>query len=127
MTEAGRAVLEVAGALVGLALGLIALIAIGARLVLLPWIRTHLTEPVKETNRQVTVNGHQSRDPTLKDSVHTLQEQYVELRRDIATAAFMFEGHIQASETDRGNLWRAIRGEPPVVDQDIPSHRRKDT
>lgn len=126
MTEGGRAVVEVAGALVGLALGMCALIAIAARLVLLPWIRTHVLEPVHETNRQVTVNGHKSADPTLKDSVHTLQEQYAELRRDIATAAWMFEGHIHASEVDRGNLWRAIRGEPPVDPPDSPAHRRTD-
>lgn len=120
-----RDVLEVAGAAVGLALGLCALIGIAAKWVVLPWIQTHVVAPVKETNRQVTVNGHQSRDPTLKDSVHRLQEQYGHLRRDIAAAAVMFDGHIAASERDRGDLWRAIgalRGETPHE----PTHRKDD-
>lgn len=129
MTETGRAVLETAGALVALALGLCALAAIVWKVVMMPAIRTHLLEPVKETNRQVSVNGHADpRDPTLKDSVHHLQQQYEALRTDIATAAFMFEGHIQASEKDRGDLWRelfAIRGDPiPPRHDDDPRHRR---
>lgn len=126
-------VLAVAGSLVGLALGMCGLLAIAGRVVVLPWIRTHLLEPVKETNRQVTVNGNrQPDDPTLKDSVHNLQKQHDDLRRDIGTAALMFEGHIHASETDRGELWRAvyaIRGDPLPAhlrpDHD-PTHRRND-
>jgi hypothetical protein len=122
-------VLAIAGALVALALGLCALAGIIGRVVLLPWIRTHLLEPVQETNRQVTVNGHTSRDPTLKDSVHSLQEQYTELRRDIAAAAIMFDGHIAASERDRGDLWRAVgllrgdTGDPPEIAD--PRHRKE--
>jgi hypothetical protein len=127
-----RDVLETAGALVALALGICALAGIAGRVVVLPWIRTHLLEPVQETNRQVTVNGHVSEEPTLKDAVHTLQEKhdqlreaYGDLRRDIAAAAVMFDGHIAASERDRGDLWRAVgllRGD----DQHEPSHRKDD-
>jgi hypothetical protein len=119
-----RDLFEVAGAVVALALGVCALLGIFARVVALPWLKTHLLEPVRETNRQVSVNGHTSRDPTLKDSVHTLQKQYTDLRQDIAAAAFMFDGHIAASERDRGDLWRAVgllRGE--TID---PTHRKED-
>lgn len=121
--------LATAGALVGLLLGLCALSAIFARVVVLPWLRTHLLEPVQETNRQVTVNGHVSAEPTLKDSVHRLQEQYVSLRSEIAAAAFMFDGHIAASEADRGNLWRVVNmlhGEPGHLITDDPPRHRKD-
>lgn len=128
-----RDLIEVAGATVGLALGLCALIGIAAKWVVLPWIQTHVVVPVKETNRQVTVNGHASRDPTLKDSIHTLRdqhtrlsEQYDELRRDIAAAAYMFDGHIAASERDRGDLWRAVgllRGD--ALETHEPTHRKE--
>lgn len=123
-----RTVLETAGALVALSLGTITLCGIIARLVVLPWLRTHLLEPVQEANRQVSVNGHVSEEPTLKDSVHTLQDQFKELRMDIANAAFMFEGHITASERDRANLWAAIARRDAAAlephDHD-PTHRKE--
>lgn len=122
-----RDVLETAGALVGLALGICALTGVVANWIVKPWIQTHVVAPVKETNRQVSQNGYADPgDPTLKDSIHTLQTQYRDLRSDIAAAAFMFDGHIAASERDRGDLWSAVRelrGDPPTLE---PTHRKDD-
>lgn len=81
---------------------------------LLPWLREHLLHPVQETraaaaetNRQVTVNGHTSPDKTLLDKIDEVQRTQI-------VAARMFEGHMNASEEDRTELWlhiRALEGE----------------
>ena len=39
------------------------------------WFRRTIVQPVQETHRSLTVNGHVSETPTLRDQVDTLTEQ----------------------------------------------------
>lgn len=77
-----REALEVSIAiLTTITLGL-TIIGLGVRYVLLPWLQTHLIDPILEQVRQI--------------------------RTETKAAARMFEGHIASSERDHGRLWRAI-------------------
>lgn len=100
--------LSLVAACIGITLGLCTLAGLAVRFVLMPWLREHLVTPVKETNHQVTVNGHVSRDPTLLDKVDHLQREIGRYREDMQVAARMFEGHIDRSAGEWGRLWSAI-------------------
>jgi hypothetical protein len=105
----GTELLAILGAVAGLAVALCVLLGYFAKFVAVPYLREHLFDPVKETRHQVTVNGHVSRDPTLLDKVDSLQKDNDDIRADLATAARMFEGHIDRSAGEWGRLWSAIR------------------
>jgi len=114
-----------------------------ARVALVPWLRTHLVEPVKETNRQVTVNGHESPEPTMLDKLDTVSrkvdqverrqgELRVELGDELRAAGRMFDGHIERSAGEWSRLWDAIgqlqRADTPPhpprgTDHDVDPHR----
>lgn len=107
-------VVDLVLACIGITIGLCTLLGFFAKYVALPWFREHIVTPVKETNHQVTVNGHTSKDPTLLDKVDNLQT-------DITTAARMFEGHIERSGDEWTRLWEAIE----EIDQRTnPTHRK---
>lgn len=103
-------VVELIGAVLGAILATCALIGLGVRYVLLPWLREHLVQPVMETNRQITRNGHTSNPPTMLDQLHTISRKVDDsaTKGDLRAASRMFEGHITRSEADRGNLWDAV-------------------
>lgn len=107
---------------VGLLLGLATLIGLAVRYALLPWLQTHIVQPVSETRRQVTVNGHVSATPTLLDRVDTSAAQLgrvrtqlddVEVKVDDAVGrvnatARMLDGHLDRSAGEWGRLWDSI-------------------
>jgi hypothetical protein len=68
-----------------------------------------LHKPVQETHRQVSVNRHVSNPPTLLDKVDRLEAGQHTMRLELLGAAGMFEGHMDASAEDRGELWRHVR------------------
>lgn len=94
------------------------LLAAAGKLVLLPWLKEHLIGPlqqnttqVEEVHRQVTVNRHESPEPTLLDKIDTVQKNQ-------HAAAQMFEGHIEWSSEESARIWQAIdhlknRNPPP--------------
>ena len=53
-----------------------------------------MSDRIDATHREVTVNGHVSDVPTLRDLVDSLANK--------------LEDHIHSSEQDRKNLWRAV-------------------
>ncbi len=85
--------LEAAGAVLGVVLGLAALGALFARLVALPYLKEHLVEPLLDR---------------LDKRLDAMHEKDTELEVANRLAAYMFEGHMHASELDRGRLWEAI-------------------
>ena len=110
-------------ACIGITLGLCTLAGLAVRFILMPWLREHLVTPVKETQHQVTVNGHVSRDPTLLDKVDSLGNDLAATQEDLRAAARMFEGHIDRSAGEWGRLWSAIHaleGQHPS-----PTHRKE--
>lgn len=95
--------------------GLLAGLVEGLRRYVVRWLKVHVVAPLLETRDQVKVNGHTSREPTLKDTLHTTagnvaatREALEEARAAFHLAAVMFEGHVTASEADRGALWEAV-------------------
>lgn len=87
---------------------LIGLLGLAVRMILVPWLKEHVINPVKETNHQVTVNKHISDPPTLLDKVDRVQNNLDRVEADVRSAAQMFEGHIELSADDRRQLWEAI-------------------
>lgn len=87
---------------------LIGLLGLAVRMILVPWLKEHVINPVKETNHQVTVNKHVSDPPTLLDKVDRVQNKVDKVESDVRSAARMFEGHIDLSADDRRQLWKAI-------------------
>lgn len=67
------------------------IIGILVRLVLLPYLREHLIAPVKQVEKQVTVNHHSSLEPTVLDRIDDVQQEVKVLGR-------MLEGHMEWSE-----------------------------
>jgi outer membrane murein-binding lipoprotein Lpp len=112
-------ILETALTLASLALALCALVGLAVKYVAAPWFLEHVVKPVKETNRQVTVNKHESNPPTLLDKVDTLQSDLDGVRSDVKAGAQMYEGHIEASGIEWGHVWDALEdirkhtGAPP--------------
>jgi hypothetical protein len=108
-------------ACIGITIGLCTLVGLAARFVLMPWLREHLVTPIKETQHQVTVNGHVSQDPTLLDKIDSLQGAVDDVQADQRTAARMFEGHIDRSSGEWGRMWRAIHA---LENRTPPTHRK---
>lgn len=52
------------------------------RFIVLPWLKDHLLEPVKDTHHQVSVNAHQSEEPTIPDRIEDLAGQLTTATRD---------------------------------------------
>lgn len=53
----------------GTLLSLATLVGIATKFVLLPYIRAHVVDPLRETRHQVTVNHHSSTEPTVLDRI----------------------------------------------------------
>ena len=117
-----RDFIETAGAALGLLLAFIALVGVFAKLVVLPWLEDRfapLRHQVEETHHQVTTNGHTSDQPTLKDAVHTLQNEVRELkgetradltslRSDMDVIGRVYDRHVDWSARESGRLWQAL-------------------
>lgn len=56
--------------------------------------QSRMQTKVDETHHELTVNGHVSDSPTMRDQLDTLGQQLAD--------------HITSSEKDRQNLWRAV-------------------
>lgn len=124
-----RALLETLGALAALLIAFAGLAGLAARLVVLPWLEDRfqpLADKLHETHHQVTVNGHVSAEPTLKDrvdtNVSTIQELARELRElkgetrhdlaamkgDMDTVGALYESHIRWSNSHAREVWSEI-------------------
>lgn len=68
-----------------------AVVGLGARFVLLPWLREHLVGPVQQVKKQVSENQHANQQPTVLDRIDDVQTELKALGK-------MFDGHLQWSE-----------------------------
>jgi hypothetical protein len=50
-------------------------VAWGFKYIALPWLKTHLVQPVNEVNKQVSVNNFVSKEPTMADRVHAVSDK----------------------------------------------------
>lgn len=104
--------------LIAAALGILVsfsiLVGILVRLMLLPWLREHLVEPVRETRKQVTENHHSNPRPTVLDRIDDVAQQIARARGEVAentretrAMARMFDGHLEWSQHEVDRLWAA--------------------
>ena len=111
----------VLGTLVSLCL----LAGLAVRYVLLPWLRDHISDPVREVRRQVSENHHKHTPPTLPDRIE-------ELSTDVHSLTRVLEGHLESGDrwlehiTERLSIIseRVERVERRVAD--LLTHRRDD-
>jgi hypothetical protein len=75
----------------GTIIGLAAIIGLLVRLMLLPYLREHLVEPVREVKQQVTENHHENPDATLPDRLD-------DLHSDVRTLTKVLDGHLASSD-----------------------------
>lgn len=118
-----KTLLENAGQILALLLSFCALLGLLAKYVVLPWLEDRfapLAAQLKETHHQVTTNGHTSSEPTLKDTVHTLQNEVRELKgetradlsrvhMDLRAAGKLYDAHIDWSSRHGDAVWRELR------------------
>ena len=83
--------LDVVASVLGTALSAAALMGLGVRFVLMPYLRDHLIRPVDEVHRQVTENHHSNDVPTLPDRIDDLQQEVTALAR-------VLEGHLESGD-----------------------------
>jgi hypothetical protein len=114
----------------GLVLSSLMLIGLAVRFVLFPWLEKRfapLATQVRETHHQVTVNGHQSDEPTMLDKLDTLKAEVRELkgetrsdishlRGDLANVGRLYDLHVDHSGDDRAELWDAVRELRAMID-----------
>jgi hypothetical protein len=100
--------LRLIGEVLAISLGICAFLGIVWRALILPNLKTHLFDPVKDTRRQVTENKHKNRNPTVLDRIDDL-ENHIELvaLNQLATLRRL-GAHIGESEQDRARLWLMI-------------------
>jgi len=84
------------------------LLGLAVRFILLPYVREHLVEPVRSVEKQVTENHHANPHPTLPDRLSELSTQNMDLSLQISALAHMFDGHLDWSQEEVRNIWRAI-------------------
>lgn len=114
---------ETAGAALGLLLAFCAVVGLAAKYVVLPWLEDRfapLKAQLEETHHQVTTNGHANpAEPTLKDSVHTLQNEVRELkgetrkdlsdlRADLYVVGQVYDRHVDHAAGESRKLWKAL-------------------
>ena len=63
-------------------LALAALAGLMVRWVLLPYLREHLLKPMQRVEHQVSVNAHQSDEPTVLDRLDDMHTEVRELRAE---------------------------------------------
>jgi hypothetical protein len=78
-----------------------ALVSLGVRLILLPYLREHLVNPMREVQKQVTENHHSSQPPTVLDRIDDVQTEVVAL-------AERLEEHIEHADAKEIQFWRAL-------------------
>jgi hypothetical protein len=96
------------GAAVGLIVSLCLLGGLVTKFVLLPWLRANLVDPVKNTESQVTVNGHASDEPTVLDRLDDVKAAQADQSRAMRQFGVMFDHHMEWADREIQNVWDAL-------------------
>ncbi len=90
--------INVAGAVAGSLIAILALLALVWRTVVKPWLVAQLIDPLHETRKQVTVNGHSSAQPTVLDLLADLRDELAAHRSVIDLAVGRLDERLAAIE-----------------------------
>lgn len=110
--------INVAGAVAGSLLAIAALLALVWRAVVRPWLVAQLVDPVRETHKQVTVNGHSSDTPTILDLLADLRIGQQQIRADLADHIRTAHRRDRLDYLDDIERRRDINGGRPPTDPD---------
>jgi hypothetical protein len=107
-------VIEVLGALVGIAVGVVVLLGSLWRFVVLPNLREQLTL-ARETNKQVSQNGHANSAPTVLDRLDDVERASRQVEASVSLLALnvnalmqQLANHTGESTEDRRRLWLIV-------------------
>lgn len=81
---------------------MLVVVGLAVRYVLMPYLREHLIQPVKETHEQVTVNAHES------DQAPTLPDRLEDISTDVGTLTRVLDSHVQWSESEHERIDREL-------------------
>lgn len=96
------------GAVLGVVLSGLALLAAAWRWVVLPNLREQLFTPVAETRRQVSENRHTNRHPTLMDRLDDVESSLDVVALNQLAILKRLGAHIGESTQDRAALWLIV-------------------
>lgn len=74
------------------------LIGIVVKLVLLPYLREHLVNPMAQVKRQVSENHHHNKEPTVLDRIDDVGEAVESQRTEVRALARVFDTHLAFSD-----------------------------
>jgi hypothetical protein len=95
------------------------IVALATRFILLPYMRDHLVDPVKEVRKQVTENHHATfEQPTLPDRLEDLHSEVRGLAR-------VMDVHMQWSETEHEVMHRKLRALRKTIRRHHPTNGDK--
>jgi hypothetical protein len=92
---------------------LIVISATVVRFVLVPYVRDHLVQPVRDVHRQVTENHHSNVNPTLPDLID-------DVSREVHALAGVVEGHLNSSDRWLSAMLRRLDALEDVVRRHHP-------
>lgn len=102
---------------IGIVVGFTVILGVFYRVVLLPALRKDLIDPMQEVHREVTINGHTSKESTVKDEVRdglaamgSLHKEVQLLRGEIRGLTGQFDRHLDWSVDTVTRLEREIHG-----------------
>jgi hypothetical protein len=91
-------------------------VGLAVRFILMPYLREHLIDPMKQVKKQVTENHHSNQNPTVLDridDVQSLVEEIRDMQNGYMALTAEFAKHLNWSEAEVSRLWRAIgQGRP---------------
>lgn len=94
--------------ILGTTLSISAIIGLVVKFVLMPYLRNHLVEPMKQVEKQVSENHHSNLKPTVLDRIDDVQQSVQEMRSEIQVMSSMYEGHVNWSEKWSGLVEREL-------------------
>lgn len=74
------------------------IIGMATKFILLPYLREHLVNPMKQVEKQVSENNHTNKTPTILDKIDEVQDSVSDIRQEMNAMSRMYEGHMSWSE-----------------------------
>lgn len=86
----------------GTIIALFTVLGLIVKFVLVPYLKEHLVDPMKQVEKQVSENHHSNEVPTVLDRIDDVSKAVTSLRDELKTEvrvlASMYEGHMEWSD-----------------------------
>lgn len=120
-------------------LAMFAVIGTVVRYVLMPYLRSELIEPTRETNRQLTGSETPApADPTMREQLDELRGEIGDATLELRAMAMMFDGHIEWAQDEADTIraerqqlvdeiWAELKRQRDAGTRSAPRHREDTT